>query len=201
MRYTDPTGHHCVEDDFEGSCGAVERKMTKKYIAHSKRSDFEKKVLLNLLEAGSDGIHAAEYLLFNNVDFDNRISQPFGTGGGWQFDNSITFPDNAPLPSPDAAFTLSVVVHEVKHLEQGHSVALSAYGELEAWQTGFKMLKRLQGGMLSDTQQAILDLPLNHDPVNLITTVNLMEVDQQGGYLGGYLLYLTIPYFPVQPRP
>src|SRR5215216_1063579 len=38
LRYTDPTGHRCVEDGFEGSCGSVEVKQTKKY-----KDDLEKK--------------------------------------------------------------------------------------------------------------------------------------------------------------
>ncbi len=30
---------------------------------------------------------------------------------------------------------LALIVHEAKHLEQGPWLALSVYGELEAWQT------------------------------------------------------------------
>jgi hypothetical protein len=33
LRYTDPTGHRCAEDGIEGSCTAVENKLTKKYKA------------------------------------------------------------------------------------------------------------------------------------------------------------------------
>ncbi|HEX6268774.1 MAG TPA: RHS repeat-associated core domain-containing protein [Anaerolineales bacterium] len=97
---------------------------------------------------------------------------------------------------------LSIIVHEAVHVTQGFLSASTAYGELEAWQIGFQVLDELNGpANLSDTQQAIVDLPLNHDPMNLTTAVNLMMEDQQGQYLGGYLLYFTIPYFPVQPRP
>ena len=46
----------------------------------------------------------------------------------------------------------------------------------------------------------ILDLSLNHDPVNLITAVNDMEIDQQKGYKLGYLLYLTIPYWTAEQQ-
>ena len=33
LRYTDPTGHRCIEAGFEGGCKAVEEKMTKKWKA------------------------------------------------------------------------------------------------------------------------------------------------------------------------
>lgn len=33
IRFTDPTGHRCVEDGFEGSCNSVENKLSKKYNA------------------------------------------------------------------------------------------------------------------------------------------------------------------------
>jgi hypothetical protein len=100
-------------------------------------------------------------------------------------------------------FALSNVVHEAIHILQGPLDASTAYGELEAWQTGFMVLDALNGDLvgLSETQQAIVELPLNHDPINLTTAVNLMLENQQGEYLGGYFLYFTIPYFPVQPRP
>lgn len=173
-------------------------------IKKSDRSDFEKKALQNLLKAGTEGIHASEYLIRNDISFDNLSYQPFGTGAGWHPDQTISFPDKyGSLPSPDDPFVLSNIAHEAMHLEQGPLVALSAYGELEAWQTGFKVLDTLNGPSksLSDTQQTIVDLPLNHDSINLTTAVNYMLEDQNGRYLGGYLLYLTINHFPVQSRP
>ena len=66
---------------------------------------------------------------------------------------------------------------------------------------GFKVLDALNGDAdLTETQQAIVDLELNHDPMNLTAAVNLM-LKYDSGYLGGYLLPLTIPYYPIQNRP
>jgi hypothetical protein len=58
-------------------------------------------------------------------------------------------------------------------LEQGLPVALSVYGELEAWQTGFQVLEDL-GYELSDVMTRISALPLNHDWENLELARSLM---------------------------
>jgi hypothetical protein len=46
---------------------------------------------------------------------------------------------------PDHPGMLALVVHEAKHLEQGPFVALSVYGELEAWQIEYLVFKELIG--------------------------------------------------------
>jgi len=46
---------------------------------------------------------------------------------------------------PDSPYPLSLIIHEVKHLQQGWITALSVQGELEAWQEQFRFLKALTG--------------------------------------------------------
>src|SRR5512145_2710859 len=73
--------------------------------------------------------------------------QSASTGAIWFIDGNIylnsryynlqTTPNNPQL--------LSLVVHEVRHLQQGVFTALSVYGELEAWQLGFRVYQNLTG--------------------------------------------------------
>ena len=126
IRYTDPTGHEfeedtngvdCIDDCKVAFLGAVVKK--------SNRSEFEKNVLVKLLSAGTEGMHTANYVLENNVSFDNLTYQPFGTGAGWNMDGSISFTSNLSvfpdkdrsLPNPDN-WTVSLIAHEVSILSK-----------------------------------------------------------------------------------
>jgi hypothetical protein len=55
LRYTDPTGHRCVEGGFEGSCGSVEVKQTKKYKDDLETKRRENKFRAELKGLGSSG--------------------------------------------------------------------------------------------------------------------------------------------------
>ena len=117
----------------------------------------------------------------------------FGVGGWYDPINNVVYLNprsGYEVGKPLTNFGLSLVVHEAMHIEQGTWRANSAYGELQAWQAGFRTLQALQNGVLSPTQQAIVDLPLNHNYWNLRTAVILMEQDQNWQYWGGYILPL-----------
>jgi hypothetical protein len=49
---------------------------------------------------------------------------------------------DGPAASP---YSMSLVVHEARHLQQGWLTALSVYGELDAWQHQFSFLESLVG--------------------------------------------------------
>src|SRR5215207_3690305 len=55
LRYTDPTGHRCVENGFEGSCHSVEEKQTKKYKGDLEKKRRENKFLAELKGLGPSG--------------------------------------------------------------------------------------------------------------------------------------------------
>ena len=68
----------------------------------------------------------------------------------------------------DLTYAMSLVVHEVRHLQQGWLVALSILGELEAWQLQFRYLQSIRAGKgehgtVSPAIGELLDLPLSWD--------------------------------------
>jgi hypothetical protein len=101
-------------------------------------------VLASLREGGSAMQHAAEYIIANDVQIRFRS---LGEGAMWWLDGNIYM--NAerypPQTRPDHPGILALIVHEAKHLEQGPLVALSVYGELEAWQIQYHVFKELIG--------------------------------------------------------
>jgi hypothetical protein len=89
-----------------------------------------------------------------------------------------------------AAWTL--LIHEVKHLQQGALTALSIYGELEAWQIQFRLWKNLAGKTLPPALEEIISLPLDMDRANLRRARRLMT-DYAGILYGAYLY----PLYPI----
>ena len=70
-----------------------------------------------------------EYLKNNNVKLGYHAQD--NSGGGWTFFRNITL---APGENPNDPYTLSLIIHEVFHLQQSMLVRLSVFGELRAWQ-------------------------------------------------------------------
>jgi hypothetical protein len=220
IRFNDPTGH-CRADDNPDDCFTPGKKYTPSdFLDLSGYTTWERKILKKLYDdGGADGVLGVENIIANNIHIDIGepltiyAPNPYGDtySGDWQsvfsigawYDSNNDYVYLNPyspgvitgsgLPSN---YALSNVVHETLHILQG-SQASTAYGELEAWQTGFRVLDVLNGKLsLSKTQQDIVDLPLNHDRDNLIAAVNLMLEDQNGQYLGGYILYFSAIFDP-----
>ncbi len=72
-------------------------------------------------------------------------------------------------------FTLSLLLHEVCHLRQGVRTALSVYGELEAWQLGFRFWQRRTGRPLGAVLEELLALPLVYERKVLLRARQLMR--------------------------
>jgi hypothetical protein len=93
---------------------------------------------------------------------------------------------------PTDPYMLSLLVHEVKHLQQGPIVALSVYGELEAWQTGYRFYHQLNGDYPGKVIAEITSLPLGWDRAVLSRARELMQL-----YAGkGYRVDL-LPLYPI----
>src|SRR5512137_256708 len=62
--------------------------------------------------------------------------QSASTGAIWFIDGNIYLNSRYYnlQTAPDDPHLLSLMVHEVRHLQQGFFTAMSVYGELEAWQ-------------------------------------------------------------------
>jgi hypothetical protein len=85
------------------------------------------------------------------------------------------------MPSDDP-WVLMEFVHETRHLEQGFWTALSVYGELEAWQVGFRFYKSLPNSRpLSNPIEELLKLPLCHDLGTLKEALRLINENQNSG--------------------
>jgi hypothetical protein len=88
----------------------------------------------------------------------------------------------------------TLIIHEARHLQQGLIVALSVYGELDAWQLEFGIYHRLKGNYPHAAIAEIMNLPLGYDRAVLKEAARLMQT-----YAGrGYRVDL-LPLFPL-PR-
>jgi hypothetical protein len=104
--------------------------------------------------------------------------------------NSVHYSYESTLENP-RAWTL--LIHEVRHLQQGLVTALSVYGELDAWQYEFRVYKKLVNKPLVPALEEILTLPLNWDRTNLRCARELMQ-----RYAGkGYRVDL-LPLYPLE---
>jgi hypothetical protein len=119
------------------------------------------------------------------------------TGARWTIDRRIEIhPRYAELP-PNDPYAISLMIHEVRHLQQGMLTALSVHGELEAWQLQFAYLKRETGQYHGDpfretVIEQLMHLRLNWDRVVLENARSLMRA-----YAGRKYRIDLLPLFPL----
>jgi len=87
---------------------------------------------------------------------------------------------------------LTLLIHEVKHLQQGIFLALSVYGELEAWQLQFRLFHDLTNTPMHPAIIELLSLPLKYDRDVMKKAVTLMQAYAGKGYRADLL-----PYYPL----
>ncbi len=87
---------------------------------------------------------------------------------------------------------LTLLIHEVKHLQQGFFLALSIYGELEAWQLQFSLYHELTGAPMHSAIAELLNLPLKYDRDVMKQAVTLMQAYAGKGYRADLM-----PYYPL----
>jgi hypothetical protein len=116
--------------------------------------------------------------------------------------NSVHHTYESTLTNP-RAWTL--LIHEVRHLQQGMLTALSVYGELDAWQREFRVYQKITGRQLHATLVEILALPLSWDRGKLRRARELMQVFAGKGYrvdlLPLYPLHKEITYQITRMQP
>ncbi len=78
------------------------------------------------------------------------------TGARWTVDRRIEIHPRFAELAPDDPYAVSLIIHEVRHLQQGILTALSVYGELEAWQLQFGFLRSRTGRYHADAQRTAL---------------------------------------------
>ncbi|HIE24449.1 MAG TPA: hypothetical protein EYP74_00445 [Anaerolineales bacterium] len=148
-----------------------------------KEKIWEEAILKKLVDTGDVGSESVEYIRRHKV----KIS--FGefsksTGAKWFLFQRIAlnmryFSMNTDLDDPAL---LSLLVHEVHHLKQGVFLALSVYGELDAWQVGYRFYKEIRPVQLAPVLEEILTLPLNWERDNLRYAAKLMQDYAGKGY-------------------
>ena len=163
-------------------------------------------VLQTLANTGSLGQESADFIRNRKVRMRfHKYSK--STGARWFLFRNISL--NAHYYSPKTALDspgmLSLLVHEVHHLKQGMWTALSVYGELDAWQVGFRFMKSLRVGNLHPAVEELLSLPLNYDRANLRRAAKLMQDYAGVGYhinwLPLYPLHKEVGYWLLKRKP
>jgi len=157
----------------------------------SMEKTFRAQLLLQLANHGSVAAATGKYLQDKKVYFKFR-KQKY-SAAAWTLAGNIHINNQIDLPmgsSPDP-YLLSLVIHETRHLQQGILKALSVYGELDAWQVGFKFYKEWSGSALHPVLEEILCLPLNWTRSDLKNAATLMKK-----YSPGYKIDL-LPLYPL----
>ena len=164
-----------------------------------KRQDWEIPVLSRLQKSGDLGKKAVDFVSKRNV----KLSfGPQYTGAKWTIKGMVVGPPEIVINSNQSkvikegkdVWSISLIAHEAKHYEQGLIVALSVYGELEAWQLQMRVLRDLGDPPKHPALLAIEKLKLSHDPQVLREAVRLMK-EFAPGYRIDLLPLNPITYF------
>jgi hypothetical protein len=150
--------------------------------------------LVELLEkTGEIGAQTARYLRERRIPVTFEKDKP-AVGAAWTPWHSVKINTVYFTPEKiDNPRLLSLVVHEVRHLQQGLFTALSVYGELDAWQVDFNFKKSLTGKYPSPLIEELCALPLQLDRQVLGKSRDLMQAFAGKGY--------RIDLLPIYPLP
>jgi hypothetical protein len=143
---------------------------------------------LNLLFAGldkygDDGRATVAYLRVHRTKIAFKRTRP-SIGAWWTVFRTINL--NSLYYSYDKSLNdtrvYTLVIHEVRHLQQGFFTALSVYGELDAWQLEWSIYYRMHKRYPHPALEELMSLPLGWDRAVLRRTVQLMQAYATKGY-------------------
>jgi hypothetical protein len=146
-----------------------------------------------LVEMGDEGRSAVDFLQARRTKIGFKLVGPH-VGAFWTVFgnirlNSHYYTYDTPL---DELRVKTLVIHEVRHLQQGFITALSVYGELDAWQLEFKVYHRVKGRYPHPAIAELMELPLAYNRDVLKQAAKLMQ-----DYAGkGYRVDL-LPLYPL----
>ena len=150
-------------------------------------------LLENLVQNGEEGRIAVEYIRAHSTKISFKQTKS-SIGAWWTIGRNINL--NSLYFSPDQALSdsrvLRLIIHEVRHLQQGFFNALSVYGELDAWQFEWSIYHRMHGGYPHPALEELMSLPLGWDRNVLRRTVQLMQTFSSKDYRVDLL-----PYYPL----
>jgi hypothetical protein len=158
-----------------------------------KNSEWRNQFLEAVSACSSEGRDAVEYIRAHKTHIGLRRARK-SVGAFWTITksaylNSAHYSHETSLVNPGA---WGLLIHEVRHLQQGWLTAFSIYGELDAWQYQFQVLKKLTGKQLAPLLEEILRLPLNMDRGNLQRARRLMTQYAGKSYGANWL-----PLYPI----
>ena len=150
-------------------------------------------LLERVCEVGEEGQAAMEFIRKSRTRIGFKRVRP-SVGAFWTIFgnihlNSIYYNYDTPL---DDLRVKTLIIHEVRHLQQGLATALSVYGELDAWQLEFRVYHRLKGKYPHPAIAELMTLPLEFDRSVLKKAVVLMQAYATKGYRVDLL-----PLFPI----
>jgi hypothetical protein len=132
------------------------------------KSEWRENFLEAVSSCSNEGREAVDYIRAHKTHVGIRHARK-SVGAFWTLTkaaylNSAHHSLESSLINPSA---WAALIHEVKHLQQGWVTALSIYGELDAWQYQFRVLKKLTEKPLVPLLEEILSLPFNMERGNL----------------------------------
>jgi hypothetical protein len=152
----------------------------------------------NLLDAvtqlGEEGRSAVEFLRTRQTKIGFKQVRPnvgaFWTVFGNIHLNSLYYTYETPF---DDLRIKTLIIHEARHLQQGLIVALSVYGELDAWQLEFGIYHRIKGKYPHPAVAELMDLPLGYNRTVLQEAARLMQAYAGKGYRADLLPLFPLP--------
>jgi hypothetical protein len=156
-------------------------------------SIWREKFLEAVSNCSDEGKEAVEYIYAHKTHIAIKRARK-SVGAFWTLTrathlNSVYYSQESSLVNPTAWILL---IHEVRHLQQGWLTALSIYGELDAWQYQLRLQKKLTGKEIVPVLEEILSLPLNMERKNLQHASQLMTQYAGKGYGAKWL-----PLYPI----
>jgi hypothetical protein len=158
-----------------------------------KTSNWRERFLEAVASSSNEGQEAVDYIRTHKTHVSIRYARK-SVGAFWTLTrsthlNSFHYTQESSLVNPNA---WALLIHEVRHLQQGPLTALSIYGELDAWQYQLRVLKKLIGIQLVPALEEILSLPLNMERENLHHARRLMTQHAGKSYGANWL-----PLYPI----
>jgi hypothetical protein len=157
--------------------------------SRSELSTFEKKIFKELEKKTE--ISSQETGFISRKKIHIRFSDQKFSGARWTLFNNIFLNSRTYSTSTDPADPglLSLVLHELHHMRQGLLTAMSVYGELDAWQVGFRFYQKLTGKPLKKPLIELLEIPLSWSRQDLVKAKQLMKEFSPGYRIDWYPLY------------
>src|SRR5215213_9854153 len=150
-------------------------------------------LLDRICEVGDEGQATMQYIRSNKTKIGFKRVRP-NVGAFWTLFGNIHL--NSQYYNYDTSLDdvriKTLVIHEVRHLQQGPITALSVYGELDAWQLEFGIYHRIKGRYPHPAIPELMNLPLEYDRAVLKKAAHLMQAYAGKGYRADLL-----PLFPL----